>query len=50
MGERQTEAVFAQTVVGEKLLGECGMIKKTASSAGLNTKEGESLDKGFVAT
>ena len=40
--------VFAQTVVGEKLpqLGESRMIKKIAS----NTREGESLDKGFVGT
>ena len=47
LGERQTaEAVFAQTVVGAKLLplGERRLIKKMAS----DTKEGESLDKGFV--
>ena len=47
LGERQTaEAVFAQTVVGAKLLrlGERRLIKKMAS----DTKEGELLDKGFV--
>ena len=54
MGKRQKwvrgrqRPVFAQTVVGEKLpqLGESRMIKKMAS----NTREGESLDKGFVGT